>query len=92
MRARIVVSFMLLFAAFSALSGEQVVVTEDASTSSLAPKTNYGISIALIVGSGSNTHIKFSFATPASDIWGSCGICGLASEGSPSVELPRPTM
>ncbi|MGC1453080.1 MAG: hypothetical protein WA830_23880 [Candidatus Sulfotelmatobacter sp.] len=36
MRTKIVFSLLLLFAAFSALSGAQVVVTEDASTWSLA--------------------------------------------------------
>src|SRR5271165_1769027 len=71
MRAKIVLSTMLLFAVFSALSRAQVVVTDDANTSSLTPKTNYGGSIALIVCSGSNTYIKFSFANLPSGINGS---------------------
>jgi hypothetical protein len=70
MRTRIVLSWMLLFAVFSALSRAQVVVTDDANTSSFTPKTNYGSSIALIVCSGSNTYIKFSFANLPSGING----------------------
>ena len=48
----------------------QVVVTDDANTSSLTPKTNYGGSIALIVCSGSNTYIKFNLANLGSGVTG----------------------
>jgi len=68
MRARIVISLMLLFAVFSALSGAQVVVTDDANTSSFFPTTNFGSSIALLVCSGSNTYIKFNFADLGSGV------------------------
>jgi hypothetical protein len=62
---------MLLFAVFSALSRAQVVVTDDANTSSFFPTTNFGNSIALIVCSGSNTYIKFSTANLGSRVTGS---------------------
>ncbi len=63
MRARIATKLiLLLLAVFSTLAHAQVVVTDDANTSSLQPKSNYGTSIALIVCSGSNSYLKFSFA------------------------------
>jgi len=71
MRAKIAFSLMLLFALFSALSRAQVVVTDDANTSSFFPTTNFGNSIALIVCSGSNTYIKFSTANLGSGVTGS---------------------
>jgi hypothetical protein len=71
MRAKIVFSLMLLFAVFSASSRAQVVVTDDANTSSVFPTTNFGNSIALIVCSGSNTYIKFSTANLGSGVTGS---------------------
>jgi hypothetical protein len=71
MRARIVISLMLLVAVFSALAGAQVVLTDDASTSSLYPTKNFGSGIALIVCSGSNTYLKFSLANLGSGVSGS---------------------
>ena len=53
MRARSLIRQILLLAVLSALAQAQVVVTDDANTSSLYPTTNFGNSIALIVGSGS---------------------------------------
>jgi hypothetical protein len=71
MRARIVISLILLVAVFSALAGARVVVTDDANTSSSSPTKNYGSSIALIVGSGSDTHVNFSLANLGSGVTGS---------------------
>jgi hypothetical protein len=71
MRARNLLCQILLLAVFCALARAQVVVTDDANTLSLTPKTNYGGSIALIVCPGSNTYIKFSFANLPSGINGS---------------------
>jgi N-acetylneuraminic acid mutarotase len=71
MRARNFVLRMLLLVVVSALAQAQVVVTDDANTSSFSPKTNYGSSIALIVCSGSNTYIKFSLANLPAGINGS---------------------
>ena len=62
MRARILAVVILLFAVLSALAQAQVVMTDDANTSSLYPTKNFGDSIALIVCSGSHTYIKFSMA------------------------------
>jgi len=62
---------MLLLVVFSALAQAQVVVTDDANTSSSFPTTNFGSSIALIVCSGSNTYIKFSTANLGSGLTGS---------------------
>jgi hypothetical protein len=62
MRAINLMRPMLLLALLSALAQAQVVVTDDANTSSLSPTKNFGGSIALIVCSGSNTYIKFSLA------------------------------
>jgi hypothetical protein len=59
---------MLLFLFLSVLARAQVVITDDANTSSFSAKTNYGSSIALIVCSGSNTYLKFSFANLGSGI------------------------
>jgi hypothetical protein len=74
MRGRIMIGLMLLVAVFSVLAGAQVVLTDDANTSSLSPKTNYGSSIALIVGSGSNTYLKFSFANLGPGVRGETGL------------------
>jgi Collagen triple helix repeat (20 copies) len=60
--ATVVFRFVLLVAVFSSFARAQVVVTDDANTSSFSPKSNYGTSIALIVCSGSNTYLKFSLA------------------------------
>jgi hypothetical protein len=60
--ATVVFRLVLLVAVFSAFARAQVVVTDDANTSSFSPKSNYGTSIALIVCSGSNTYLKFSLA------------------------------
>ena len=68
MRARIIISLMLLFAVFSVFAGAQAVVTDDANTSSIFPTTNFGSSVALIVGSGSNSYIKFSLANLGSGV------------------------
>jgi hypothetical protein len=71
MRARVLIRLILLVAVFSAFAGAQVVVTDDANTSSLFPTTNFGSSVALIVCSGSNTYIKFSLADLGSGVTGS---------------------
>jgi len=55
---------------FSALAHAQVVLTDDANTSSLFPKKNFGGSVALIVCNGSNTYIKFDFANLGPSITG----------------------
>jgi hypothetical protein len=60
--ATVVFRLVLLVAVFSSFARAQVVVTDDANTSSFSPKSNYGTSIALIVCSGSNTYLKFSLA------------------------------
>jgi hypothetical protein len=70
MRARIVIRLILLVAVFSALAGAQVVLTDDAFTWSQTPKANYGNQIALVVCSGANTYLKFSFANLPSGING----------------------
>jgi hypothetical protein len=62
MRARILAVVLLLLAVLSTITQAQVIVTDDASISSLYPMKNFGDSIALIVCSGSNTYIKFSMA------------------------------
>jgi hypothetical protein len=55
---------------FSALTHAQVVLTDDANTSSLFPKKNFGGSVALIVSNGSNTYIKFNLANLGQSITG----------------------
>ena len=62
---------MLLLIVFSALVQAQVVVTDDASTSSVFPTKNFGGSIALIVCSGSNSYVKFNFANLGPGVTGS---------------------
>ena len=52
MRARIVVSLMLLVAVLSALAGAHVVLTDDAFAWSQTPRANYGNQIALVVDGG----------------------------------------
>jgi|HubBroStandDraft_1064217.scaffolds.fasta_scaffold00246_3 hypothetical protein len=69
--AKIVVGLIFAVFVFSAVAGAQVVVTDDANTSSTFPTTNFGSSVALIVGSGSNTYIKFSLANLGSGVIGS---------------------
>lgn len=64
-------TFVLLLLSASVLIYGQAVVTDDANTSSLFSKTNFGNSIALIVCSGSNTYIKFSFSDLGSGVNGS---------------------
>jgi hypothetical protein len=59
---RLVVLAVLVISLVSVSTLAQVVLTDDANTSSLFAKTNSGSSIALIVCSGSNTYFKFSFA------------------------------
>ena len=54
----------------SALAHAQVVLTDDANTSSLFPKKNFGGSVALIVSNGSNTYIKFNLANLGPSITG----------------------
>lgn len=54
MRVRYMTRMMLLFAILFAFAQAQVVLTDDADTSSFSAKTNYG--------SSSNTHLKFTFA------------------------------
>jgi len=57
-----VLSKPLLFALLvTAVSYGQVVLTGNSYTSSLTPKTNYSASIAMVVGSGANTYLQFSF-------------------------------
>jgi hypothetical protein len=62
MRAQPMTRLMLLFVILSALARAQVVVTDDANTSSSSPTKNFGGSIALLVGCGSNSYLKFSLA------------------------------
>ena len=73
MRVRnfILIIQMLLLGVFSALAHAQVVITDDANTSSFFPTTNFGNSIALIVCSGSNTYIKFGIVNLGSGVTGS---------------------
>jgi hypothetical protein len=68
MRARLITRFMLLFVILSALARAQVVVTDDANTSSSSPTKNFGGSIALLVGCGSNSYVKFSLANLGSGV------------------------
>jgi len=62
---------LLSLALLGALAHGQLVVTDDANTSSLYPTTNFGSSIALLVASGSNAYIKFSTASLGSGVTGS---------------------
>jgi len=58
-----VLSKLLLFALLvTAGSYGQVVLTGNSFTSPATPKTNHSASIALVVGSGSNTYLQFGFA------------------------------
>jgi|HubBroStandDraft_6_1064221.scaffolds.fasta_scaffold18441_3 hypothetical protein len=70
MRARIVVSLILPVVLLPALAGAQVVLTDDAFTWSQTPKANYGNQIALVVCSGTNTYLKFNFASLPSNLNG----------------------
>src|SRR3984893_8563557 len=70
MRARVVINSMLLVVVLSALAGAQVVLTDDAFTWSQTPKANYGNQIALVVCTGTNTYLKFSFASLPSGLNG----------------------
>ena len=69
--ARNVCRLVLLVVLPGALAFGQAVVTDDANTSSLYPTTNFGGSIALLVGSGSNTYVKFSTANLGPGVTGS---------------------
>ena len=53
---------MLAVVLLGTLASGQVVVTDDAFTTSVRPAANFGNSIALTVGLRSNTYLKFSFA------------------------------
>lgn len=64
-------ALMLVWLSIPILAFGQAVVTDDANTSSLYPTTNFGNSIAVIVASGSNAYIKFSFADLGSGVNGS---------------------
>jgi len=66
MRARSFIRQILLLAAQA-----QVVVTDDVNPASAYPTKNFGSSIALLVGSGSNTYIKFSLASLGAGVTGS---------------------
>src|ERR1700732_4815632 len=59
---------LLSLALFGAIAHGQAVITDDANTSSLYPTKNLGGSIALIVCSGSNSYVKFSFANLGSGV------------------------
>ena len=61
----------LLVTVFCPSVTAQVVLTDDSYTSSITPNRNYGGSIALLVGSGSSSYIKFSLASLPSSIDGS---------------------
>lgn len=61
----------LLISVFCIVSSAQIVLTDDSYTWSLTPKTNYGSAIALVVGSGINSYVKFSFANLPPGIGGS---------------------
>jgi hypothetical protein len=68
---RLVVLAVLAISLVSVSTLAQVVITDDANTSSLFPKKNFGSSIALVVCSGSNTYLQFSLANLGSGITGS---------------------
>jgi hypothetical protein len=68
---RLVVFAVLAISLVSVSTLAQVVITDDANTSSLFPKKNFGSSIALVVCSGSNTYLQFSLANLGSGITGS---------------------
>src|ERR1700736_5823766 len=70
MRARVVINSMWLVIVLSALAGAQVVLTDGAFTWSQTPKANYGNQIALVVCSGTNTYLKFNFASLPSNLNG----------------------
>jgi len=59
---RLLVLAILGASSVSISASAQVVLTDDANTSSLFAKTNFGNSIALIVCPGSNAYLKFSLA------------------------------
>jgi hypothetical protein len=61
----------LLVSLFTAVSQGQAVLTGNSFTSSFTPKTNYSESIAMVVGSGSNTYLQFSFPGLPSGLNGS---------------------
>lgn len=67
-RFRLFSRIIFAVAVFSMLAHAQVVLTDDANTSSLFPKKNFGGSVALIVCNGSNTYIKFSLANLGSSV------------------------
>ena len=55
----------------STLAQGQAVLNGNSFTSSATPKINYSASIALVVGSGTNTYLQFSFAGLPSSLNGS---------------------
>lgn len=69
--ARRLFAITLLVSVLCVVSAAQVVLTDDCYTWSLTPKTNYGAAIALVVGSGTTSYMKFSFANLPSGINGS---------------------
>ncbi len=68
--------WMLLSLSLSVAASAQTVLTDDSFTSSATPKVNYGNSISLVVTSGANSYLKFSFAN--------------LPPGSPEVTSPAP--
>ena len=60
-----------LILSIGVVARSQVVITDDANTASAYPTKNFGSSIALLVGSGSNTYIKFSLANLGAGVTGS---------------------
>lgn len=67
---RACVLMMLLSPVASTYGYGQAVLTDDSYTWSLTGKSNYGGSIALVVCSGSNSYLKFSFASLPAGITG----------------------
>jgi Bacterial Ig-like domain (group 2)/Collagen triple helix repeat (20 copies) len=53
------------------LAHGQAIISGNSFTSSVTPKTNYSNSIALVVGSGANSYLQFSFANLPAGLSGS---------------------
>jgi hypothetical protein len=68
---RVVAKLLSTLAILCSFAGAQVVLTDDAYTWSLTPKTNFGSSIALVVCEGTNTYLKFTLANLGAGINGS---------------------
>lgn len=62
---------MLLLLLVTTASQGQAVLTGNSFTSSFTPRANYSESIAMVVGSGANTYLQFSFAGLPSGLNGS---------------------